>query len=130
CTYYTTSQASRRSRSESPGTCSRSACRADTGRGRRRAMRIAMLDPGNYSPLYDANLCHALAGRGHEVSLATSEFLFEPVPPLGGYRVEYDFFRLVAASGLLRRRARTRRLVKAAAYPVEMARWTARTARR
>jgi len=93
-------------------------------------MRIAMLDPGNYSPLYDANLCHALAGRGHEVSLATSEFLFEPVPPLGGYRVEYDFFRLVAASGLLRRRARTRRLVKAAAYPVEMARWTARTARR
>lgn len=39
-----------------------------------------MLDPGNYTPHYNANLCHGLAARGHDIVLETSEYLFEQVP--------------------------------------------------
>ena len=88
-----------------------------------------MVDPGNFSPLYDANLCHCLAARGHEVTLSTSEFLFEPVAPLEGYRVENDFFRHVARMEPLRRRRLARQAVKAALYPIDMARWGSKTAR-
>ena len=88
-----------------------------------------MVDPGNFSPLYDANLCHCLAARGHEVTLSTSEFLFEPVAPLEGYRVENDFFRHVARLEPLRRRRLARQAVKAAFYPIDMARWGSKTAR-
>jgi D-inositol-3-phosphate glycosyltransferase len=86
-------------------------------------VKIAMVDPGNFSPLYDANLCHCLAARGHEVTLATSEFLFEPVSPLEGYAVEYAFFRHVP----LKRWRFARQALKAGAYPFDMARWSSKT---
>src|SRR5436190_13379424 len=88
-----------------------------------------MVDPGNFSPLYDANLCHCLAARGDEVTLSTSEFLFEPVAPLEGYRVENDFFRHVARMEPLRRRRLARQAVKAALYPIDMVSWGSKTAR-
>ena len=88
-----------------------------------------MVDPGNYTPHYNANLCHGLAARGHDVVLETSEYLFEQVPPLGGYRVENEFFRLVPRVKGLRRRSHARQAVKAALYPLEMARWSSRTGR-
>jgi hypothetical protein len=47
-------------------------------------MKIVVLDAGSFTAHYDANLCRALAARGHDVSLDTSEFLFETVQPLEG----------------------------------------------
>jgi glycosyltransferase involved in cell wall biosynthesis len=92
-------------------------------------MKITMVDPGNFTPLYDANLCHCLASRGHEVKLATSEFLFEAVPPLEGYQVENDFFRRLARFGPLRGQTIVRQLLKAAAYPIDIARWSSKASR-
>jgi glycosyltransferase involved in cell wall biosynthesis len=92
-------------------------------------MKIVVLDAGSFTAHYDANLCCALAARGHEVTLDTSEFLFETVQPLEGYEVRDSFF------GLLRRRpavaswAPLRRAIKVGSYPVEMARWAASLAR-
>jgi glycosyltransferase involved in cell wall biosynthesis len=92
-------------------------------------MKIVVLDAGSFTAHYDANLCRALAARGHEVSLDTSEFLFETVQPLEGYEVRNSFF------GLLRRRpaiaswALLRRAIKAGLYPVQMVRWAASVAR-
>ena len=92
-------------------------------------MKIAMLDPGNFTPLYNANLCHCLAGRGNQVELSTSEFLFEPVPPLPGYRIENDFFRQIRRDKAIKKRPLVRQALKAVAYPIDMVRWSSRTAR-
>jgi glycosyltransferase involved in cell wall biosynthesis len=88
-------------------------------------VQITIADPGNFSPLYDGNLCHCLGGRGHDVTLATSEFLFEDVRPLGGYRVEHDFFRSVTRV----ERKLVRQSAKAVAYPIDMLRWSRRLTR-
>jgi D-inositol-3-phosphate glycosyltransferase len=92
-------------------------------------VKITMVDPGNFSPLYDANLCHCLAARGHEVVLETSEFLFEPVPPLQGYQLENHFFRLIARSKLLQGWTLGRQGMKAFVYPIDIGRWAARAVR-
>jgi glycosyltransferase involved in cell wall biosynthesis len=92
-------------------------------------VKITMVDPGNFTPVYDANLCHFLAFRGHEIKLATSEFLFEPVPPLEGYQVENDFFRHLARFAPLTGRRIVRQLLKAAAYPIDIARWSSKASR-
>jgi len=93
-------------------------------------MKIVVLDPGSYTAHYDANLCRALAARGHTVKLDTSAFLFEDVPPLGGYEVRHAFFRAVERLPQLESHARARRAVKAGLYPIEMLRWATRVARR
>ena len=38
-------------------------------------MRVALVDPLAYTPPYDHHLAAALARRGHDVTLLTSEFL-------------------------------------------------------
>jgi glycosyltransferase involved in cell wall biosynthesis len=92
-------------------------------------LKITMIDPGNFSPLYDANLCHCLAARGHEVELETSKFLFEPVPPLDGYHVNADFFDIFEHFEWLEHWTPVRQAAKAAVYPIDMARWAARAMR-
>ena len=42
----------------------------------------------------------ALARGGADVELLTSRFLYGPVPPAEGYRVEERFYRRSAARGL------------------------------
>jgi len=92
-------------------------------------MRIVVVDAGSFTAHYDANLCHALAARGHRVSLDTSEFLFEQVRPLGGYEVRNRFFRLLQRRPALGSRAALRRMIKAGLYPLEMLRWAASVGR-
>jgi D-inositol-3-phosphate glycosyltransferase len=92
-------------------------------------MRIVVVDPGSFTAHYDANLCHALADRGHEVALDTSEFLFETVPPLGGYELRNTFLRLLQRRPALASWAPLRRTVKAGLYPFEMLRWAATVGR-
>jgi D-inositol-3-phosphate glycosyltransferase len=92
-------------------------------------LKIAMIDPGNFSPVYDANLCHSLALRGHDVVLHTSEFLFEPVPPLPGYHTKEDFFPLVRHLKSLEKQRLSRRVVKATLYPFDLIRCAAQMIR-
>ena len=92
-------------------------------------MKIVVVDPSSFTAHYDANLCHALAARGHDVTLDTSEFLFERVRPLGAYEVRNRFFGILDDRPALAAAPLARRAVKAAVYPFELARW-ARTLRR
>jgi glycosyltransferase involved in cell wall biosynthesis len=79
-------------------------------------MRIALLDPPNYTPPYDHHLASALAARGHDVHLLTSPSAsarpFEP----NGYVRHETFLRV---GGRLRGgapRSRLRSLVKGLEY--------------
>ena len=63
-------------------------------------MRVQLVDPSAFTPPYDRALAAALARAGAEVELATSRFLYGPVPSAEGYRVEERFYRRSTARGL------------------------------
>jgi glycosyltransferase involved in cell wall biosynthesis len=63
-------------------------------------MKVQLVDPSAFTPPYDRALAAALARAGAEVELLTSRFLYGPVPPADGYRVEERFYRRAAARGL------------------------------
>jgi len=63
-------------------------------------MKIQLVDPSAFTPPYDRALAAALARAGAEVELLTTHFLYGPVPPAEGYRVEECFYRRSAARGL------------------------------
>jgi glycosyltransferase involved in cell wall biosynthesis len=65
-------------------------------------MRVALVDPLAYTPPYDDALAHALAVRGHDVSLLTGPFLHGETPAPNGYNREELFLPL---SGKLFRRS-------------------------
>jgi glycosyltransferase involved in cell wall biosynthesis len=64
------------------------------------AMRVQLVDPSAFTPPYDRALAAALARGGAEVELATTRFLYGPVPVAEGYGVEERFYRRSAARGL------------------------------
>jgi glycosyltransferase involved in cell wall biosynthesis len=63
-------------------------------------MKVQIIDPSAFTPPYDRALAAALARGGAEVELLTTHFLYGPVPPAEGYRVEERFYRHAAARGL------------------------------
>ncbi|HEX2265137.1 MAG TPA: glycosyltransferase, partial [Solirubrobacterales bacterium] len=63
-------------------------------------MKVQLVDPSAFTPPYDRALAAALARACAEVELLTSRFLYGPVPPAEGYRVEECFYRRTAARGL------------------------------
>jgi glycosyltransferase involved in cell wall biosynthesis len=63
-------------------------------------MKVQLVDPSAFTPPYDRALAAALARAGAEVELLTTRFLYGPVPPAEGYRVEERFYRRAAARGL------------------------------
>jgi glycosyltransferase involved in cell wall biosynthesis len=69
-------------------------------------VRVALVDPLAYTPPYDHHLAAALARRGHDVTLLTSEFLHGDAPEPEGYRREEVFLPL--STRLLRGRPRAR----------------------
>ena len=86
---------------------------------------ILILDPGNFTPYYDANLCGGLANLGLEVEWVTSPYLFEPITPPPDVQVQHAFFTLLDRppfDGIpaLRQMSWLRRALKAASYPWEM----------
>jgi glycosyltransferase involved in cell wall biosynthesis len=85
-------------------------------------VRIALIDPGAYTPPYDNRLAAALARRGHEVDLLTAPFRFGETPRVDGYRRDELFFPL--SSRVFRRapRARVRLVLKALEYAPDVAR--------
>jgi len=65
---------------------------------------VVVLDPGNFSPQYTANLCSSLAEQGVDVTLVTSPPQFGIMPAPRGYRVENCFFSYIADAGSLHSR--------------------------
>jgi glycosyltransferase involved in cell wall biosynthesis len=63
-------------------------------------MRVQLVDPSAFTPPYDRALAAALARQGAEVELLTTRFLYGPVPPAEGYRVDERFYRRSARRGL------------------------------
>lgn len=63
-------------------------------------MKVQLVDPSAFTPPYDRALAAALARAGAEVELLTTRFLYGPVAPAEGYRVEERFYRRSAARGL------------------------------
>jgi glycosyltransferase involved in cell wall biosynthesis len=83
-------------------------------------MKVQLVDPSAFTPPYDRALAAALARAGAEVELVTTKFLYGPVPPAEGYRVEERFYRRSAARGL---EARFRLPFKAAEHVPDMLRF-------
>jgi len=83
-------------------------------------MRVQLVDPSAFTPPYDRALAAALARRGAEVELLTSRFLYGPVPPAEGYRVQECFYRRAARRGI---GARARRAFKLAEHLPDMLRF-------
>lgn len=83
-------------------------------------MKVQLVDPSAYTPPYDRALAAALARGGAEVELVTTRFLYGPVPPADGYRVDERFYRRSAARGL---EARARLPFKAAEHVPDMLRF-------
>src|SRR4029079_16964724 len=90
---------------------------ADSAAGR---IRVQLLDPSAFTPPYDRALAAALARAGAEVELATTRFLYGPVPPPEGYRVDERFYRRSGARGL---EARARLPFKALEHVPDMLRF-------
>ncbi|MGN6558346.1 MAG: glycosyltransferase family 4 protein [Solirubrobacterales bacterium] len=63
-------------------------------------MKVQLVDPSAFTPPYDRALAAALARAGAEVELLTTKFLYGPVPPPEGYRVNEIFYRRSASRGL------------------------------
>lgn len=85
------------------------------------AKSVLMVDPGNYTPYYDVNLCDALIKEGWHVEWLTAPYLFEPIDAPSNLRVRHLFRRRVVTMtrnlpGFVRRG------VKAAVYPFDLAR--------
>lgn len=83
-------------------------------------MKVQVVDPSAFTPPYDRALAAALARAGAEVELVTTKFLYGPVPPAEGYRVDERFYRRSAARGL---NARFRLPFKAAEHVPDMLRF-------
>ncbi len=83
-------------------------------------MKVQLVDPSAFTPPYDRALAAALARAGVEVELVTTRFLYGPVPPAEGYRVEERFYRRSAARGL---EASARLPFKAAEHVPDMLRF-------
>src|SRR3954453_23138907 len=83
-------------------------------------MKVQLVDPSAFTPPYDRALAAALARAGADVELLTSRFLYGPVPPADGYRVEERFYRRSADRGL---KARGRLPFKAAEHIPDMLRF-------
>jgi glycosyltransferase involved in cell wall biosynthesis len=83
-------------------------------------MKVQLVDPSAFTPPYDRALAAALARAGADVALLTTRFLYGPVPPAQGYRVEELFYRRSAGRGL---DAPARLLFKAAEHLPDMLRF-------
>ena len=85
-----------------------------------------MVDPLNYTPYYNLNLCSALIEQGWKVECFTSPYLFEHVEPPPNVPVKNVFLRfvgpLIGRIQWLRRTRRIRSAIKALSYPFDLLR--------
>lgn len=95
-------------------------------------MRVLLVDPAAFTPAYDHGLAAALAAAGSEVELATAPFRLAPPSAPAGYVRRVAFARPLAAPPRLplARRGGARRALRAALYPIDLARLLAACRRR
>jgi glycosyltransferase involved in cell wall biosynthesis len=90
----------------------------------RLAKCVVMVDPLNYTPYYDINLCDALIAQGWKVEWLTSPYMFEKVDAPPGLVVRNVFLRfaggLIRRSRWIQRNARIRGGLKAVSYPFDL----------
>ncbi len=90
------------------------------------ARSVVMVDPLNYTPYYDINLCDALIAQGWKVELLTSPYLFEKVEAPRRVVVKNVFLRFAGALmqriRWLQRNPRIRGGIKAISYPADLMR--------
>lgn len=82
-------------------------------------MKLDIVDPSAYTPPYDRALCAALARRGAEVRLVTSEFGYGDVTAANDYEVLKHFY----GRGSQRPGSRGRRLSRLAQHVPDMRRY-------
>jgi glycosyltransferase involved in cell wall biosynthesis len=87
-------------------------------------VRVALLDPPNFTAPYDHSLASALAARGHEVHLLTSPDLLGSAREPNGYLREETFLPL--SGRLLRRRPRSRARILAKGIEYVPSVWASR----
>ena len=85
-----------------------------------------MVDPLNYTPYYDLNLCDALTARGWNVEWMTSPFMFEAIGELPHVPVRNVFMQLAGSVidrvSWIRSSTTLRRGLKAFFYPFDLLR--------
>jgi glycosyltransferase involved in cell wall biosynthesis len=85
---------------------------------------VLVVDPGNYTPYYDVNLCHSLLAQGWHVEWWTSPYHFEPIAVPSKVPVRYPFFRgpsrLMRRLPVIGRVPIVRRSLKALSYPFDL----------
>jgi glycosyltransferase involved in cell wall biosynthesis len=85
-----------------------------------------MVDPLNYTPYYDLNLCDALIAHGRKVEWLTSPYMFETIDPPSSVPVKNLFLRF--ATALMHRLQWIRGIplmrggIKAMSYPIDLMR--------
>jgi glycosyltransferase involved in cell wall biosynthesis len=88
--------------------------------------KVFVVDPDNFTPLYDLNLAKALAEDGWGVEWITSSHQFDSMPDTRPIGVKESFFGISKRLPLqhlrpIRRLPSARRILKAFAYPLELA---------
>ena len=85
-----------------------------------------MVDPLNYTPYYDLNLCDALIEQGWQVECLTSPYLFETIESPARVPVKNVFLRfagsLIDRMQWIRRVPMVRSGIKALSYPFDLIR--------
>ena len=87
---------------------------------------VLMVDPLNYTPYYDLNLCDALIAHGRQVEWLTSPYMFETIYPPSSVPVKNLFLRF--ATALMHRLQWIRGIpmmrggIKAMSYPIDLMR--------
>ncbi len=94
-------------------------------------MKVALLDPGGFTPDYDAALASALASAGGDVDLIAAPSPWFGWPRPEGYRLELAFARALAgAPAALARWRPLRRMLRALSFPGDWRRLDRRFQRR
>jgi glycosyltransferase involved in cell wall biosynthesis len=86
-------------------------------------VKVAIIDPWNFTPYYDYSLCRTLGELGCRVEWITSAFLYESWLDRGGVRRSNLFYRVVSlslVSQLVSRLSWVRWFLKAAEYPLDL----------
>lgn len=87
---------------------------------------VLMVDPLNYTPYYDLNLCDALIAHGRQVEWLTSPYMFETIDAPSSVPVRNLFLQFATALmhrlQWIRGMPRMRAGIKAVSYPMDLLR--------
>jgi len=92
--------------------------------------RVLIVDPDNFTPLYDVNLARALVNEGWDVEWVTSPHQFDRMPDAFPAKIRESFFARIKCPPAkdflhsVHNPQRLRKILKAACYPMDLALFT------